>query len=337
MLRSGGIFLEVDVTKKAIRFLQFGLLGFLTLTALTIGGVWLYQRAHNTVTLEDVQVKSALVPAKAKADGTISEILVTDGAHVNAGDVIAHIKLNVTDEDLVQLQQNVDLAKKSLADLQKGIAVTQPMMNDAPIAAADTEAARQRLERMNELYAMGAISAVKRDEAEAAYNAALAADQARAPAASYRTVMQPASAEQIKQAELFLKQAEIALTKAQQDKAGTDITATVSGTLYLAEGVSVGSRISSGQTFANIGNAEDLWLDARIDVKQKENVRLGQFASYRLNGREMQGTVQDIEDDAEAGDGEESLPEKIHVRISIPEETGAEILPGTRVTVRLSP
>ena len=191
------IFVEIDVTKKAIRFLQISLLGLLTLAALTIGGIWLYQRSHNVVTLEDAQVKSALVPAKAKADGTIAEILVADGAHVEAGDVIAHIKINVTDEDIAQLQQNVTLAKQSLENLQKGIAVTQPVVNEAPSAAVDTEAARARMERMNELYAMGAISAVKRDEAEAAYNAAVASNQARAPSSSYRTVLQPASPEQI--------------------------------------------------------------------------------------------------------------------------------------------
>ncbi len=326
--------MEVDITKKAVRFLQFGLLGLLALAALTIGGIWLYQRSHNSLTLDDAQVKSALVPAKAKADGTISEILAADGTHVNAGDVIARLKLEVTDEDIAQLQQNVDLAKTSLENLQKGIAVTQPVASEAPSASVDAEAARARLERMNELYAMGAISAVKRDEAEAAYNAAVAANEARAPAASYRTVMQPASAEQIKQAELFLKQAEIALAKAQQDKAGTDIVAPVAGTLYLAEGMAADSKIKGGETFASIGNADDLWLEAVLDSTQKDKVRLGQFASYRLGDREVQGTVQDIEEEP-AGEAEASP--KVRVRISIPREEGEEIQPGTKVRVRLSP
>lgn len=327
--------MEVDVTKKAVHFLQFGLLALLMLAALTIGGIWLYQRSYNVVTLEDAQVKSALVPAKVKADGTIAEILFADGAHVEAGDVIAHIKVNVTDEDIAQLQQNVDLAKQSLENLQKGIVVTQPAVNEAPSTTVDTEAARARMERMNELYAMGAISALKRDEAEAAYNAAVAASQARAPAAAYRTVVQPASPEQIKQAELFLKQAEIALAKAQQDKAGSDVIAPVSGTLYLAEDIAAESKISAGQTIANIGNAEDLWIEAILSEKQKAKVRLGQFASYRLGERDVQGTVQDVEE-CEAG-ADEQTSVKTRVRISVPKETGEEIQPGMKVTVRLSP
>lgn len=325
--------MEVDVTKKAVRFLQFGLLGLLALAALTVGGIWFYQRSHNAVTLEDAQVKSGLVPAKAKADGTISEILVADGAQVNAGDVIARIKVNVTDEDIAQLQQNVDLAKQSLENLKKGIAVTQPVVSEAPSVNVDAEAARARMERMNELYAMGAVSAVKRDEAEAAYNAAVAAGQARTPATSYRTVMQPASAEQIKQAELFLKQAEIALAKAQQDKAGGDVVAPVSGTLYLADGLAAEGKISSGDTVANIGNAEELWLEADLTADWKDKIRLGQFASYRLGDRDVQGTVQNIEE-PEAEEGE--APQKVHVRISVPREAG-NIPLGTKVTVRLSP
>ena len=328
------ISVEVDITKKAVRFLQVGLLSLLILAAFAIGGIWLYQRSHNLVTLEDVQVKSALVPVKAKADGTISEILVADGAHVEAGDVIAHIKLDVSDEDIAQLQQNVDLAKTSLENLRKGITVAQPAANEAASASPDAEAARMHMERMNELYALGAVSAVKRDEAEAAYQSAVAASQAHASSTNYRTVVRPASAEQIKQAELFLKQAEIALAKAQQERSGTDIVAPVAGTLYLAEDSAVEGRVGAGQTFANIGNAEDLWLETVLDASWKTKVRLGQFASYRLGERDVQGTVQDIE---ELGiEGEQSLA-KIQVRISLPREASEGIQPGTKVCVRLSP
>ena len=133
-----------------------------------------------------------------------------------------------------------------------------------------------------------------------------------------------------------MKQAEIALAKAQQDKAGTDIIAPTSGTLYLAEDIAAESKVSTGQTFANIGNAKDLWIEAVLNDDQKTKVRLGQFASYRLGGRDIQGTVQDIEEPA-ADEGDETVPVKVRVRISVPEEAGEGIQSGTKVTVRLSP
>lgn len=323
--------MEVDITTKAIRFLQFSLLGIFGLAALTIGGIWLYKQSYHDVILENVQVKSALVPVKAKADGVIAEIFVADGAQVKAGDRIARIKVLIYDEDIVKLQQNVTLAKQSLENLQKGIAITEPIVSETPTTVIDQEAARARMERMKELYEMGAISAVKRDEAEAAYKAAVAASaQEHEPITTYHTIMQPASKEQIKQAELFLKQAEIALAKAQQERIGTEIIAPVTGVLYLAEGIGVEGNISNGQTFANIGNIEDLWLEAVLNSSQKEQVRLGQFASYHLGEQEVQGTVQKIED-PDTNNGES------RVRISVPKEVREQALLAAKLTVRLSP
>ena len=65
-------------------------------------------------------------------------------------------------------------------------------------------------------------------------------------------------------------------------------------------------------------------------------MRLGQFASYRLGGRDIQGTVQDIEE-PDADEGDETVSGKVRVRISVPEEAGEGIQPGMKVSVRLSP
>lgn len=339
--------MEVDITKKVNRFLKWGLAAILLTIVLSVGSMWLYQHAHVYMTIDDAKVKSLLVIAKAKADGTIAEILVEDGAHVNAGDIIARIKVNVTDEDLEQLQQNVDLAKRSLTELQKGIVVTRAVTGAGESEAstpADVSQAQARLERMNELYAMGAISAVKRDQAEAEYNAAVAANQSRPVGnVGYQTVIQPASAEQIKQAELLLKQAEIALAKAQKEQEGTVVTAPVSGTFYLAEDISLNSAVTDGQAIANIDDADSLWVEAYIERNLKDRVRLGQFASYQANGHDIQGTVQDIidpqevEDENEATENMEKAASKILVRISVPKDIGEELRPDTNLVVRLSP
>lgn len=72
------------------------------------------------MTINDAKVTSTMVGTKVRAAGHIEEILVEDGAHVEAGDVIAHIKVNVTDEQLQQLQQTVDLAKRILSSCSLG-------------------------------------------------------------------------------------------------------------------------------------------------------------------------------------------------------------------------
>ena len=105
------------------------------------------------------------------------------------------------------------------------------------------------MERMNQLYEMGAVSAVKRDEAAAAYQAAVAASSASASYDSnvvYDTTVQAASPEAIKKAELQLRQAQAALERAKGNAAATEITAPVDGTVYIGE-LAEGMEVQAGQ------------------------------------------------------------------------------------------
>ena len=307
--------MEVDITKKVNYMVKYGLAGLLVLALLCAGGVWFYQHHHAYLTIYDAKVTSTMVSTKARADGTVEELLVEDGAHVEAGDVIAHIKVNITDEQLQQLQQTVDLAKQNLEQLKAGTMVSQPAAAPAPVvsapadnsaARAEASRARARLNRMNQLFEMGAISAVKRDEAEADYNAAEAAASA-APAvsvpstsaASFHTSVQPTSPEVLKQAELQVKQAEAALETAKQDAQATDIVAPVAGTVYYTDAVA-GSDVKAGQTIVNIGDAGNIWLEASVTRNQKNKARLGQFVSYTIDGHNLQGTILDIIDPQDA-------------------------------------
>ena len=138
---------------------------------------------------------SALISAK--INGRIEEILVEDGAHVDAGQVIARVKVNVTPDQIHQLEQTVELSKRNLAEVQAGTTVTQPIYSGASgPSQAEIDQAAAHLERMEELYAMGAISAVKRDEAAAAYEAARSSGSAGS--VSYQTIVQPSSPQVIR-------------------------------------------------------------------------------------------------------------------------------------------
>ena len=112
--------MEVDTTEKVKKVLKFGPVALIVIAILCAGGVWAYQHSQKGLTVYDAKVASTMVGVKAKADGTITELVVQDGDHVEAGDVIAHVQAKVTDEDIAQLEQNAALAKQSLAQVQKG-------------------------------------------------------------------------------------------------------------------------------------------------------------------------------------------------------------------------
>lgn len=295
---------EVDVTKKFKYLTRYGLIALIVIAVLCAGGIWFYQHSHRYLNVYDAQVSSSMVAAKAHANGRIAQILVADGEHVSAGDVIATIDVNVTDEQIAQLQQNVDLAKQQLAQAQQGRTVTVPVTTgggsttvSSGASSAAVESARARMNRMKELYEMGAISAVKRDQAIADYQAAAASAGSStvtsAPQTTYQTITQAPDPAAIQAAQLQVQQAEAALANARQDAQSTEIVAPVDGTVYFA-GIAEGDDVKDGQTIANIGNAGEMWVEAIVTPEQAQKLRLGQFVTYEIDGKELQGSIQDI-------------------------------------------
>lgn len=324
--------MEVDVTEKAKNFIRFGLIGLIVLAALAGGGLYLYQHSNRGFVVSDAMVAGSESVITAKGDGKITEVLVQDGDYVEEGTVIARVESKITPEDIAQLEQNVQLAQQSYAQLQKGTtAVTQAPAAPVVDSGAQQRAANAyaRMQRMNELFSMGAISAAKRDEAAAAYAAAqAAANAAPAPAAAPQTTVIPTSPEVLKQAELQVKQAEIALANAKNDQQATEIVATASGVISLAEGLAADSELKNEQEVARIQASNDAWLEAKLTENQAAKVRLGEFVNYEIDGHKLQGTVKDIaapESDESETDQSKSLT---IVKISLPADPSFTIKSG---------
>lgn len=338
--------MEVDVTEKVTRAIKFGVLGLFLLVFLAVGSVWFLHARQKYMMISDASVASTMVNAQVKVDGKIVELLVQDGEHVEAGDVIARLAVNVTEEQLQQLEQTVELSKRNLAEVQKGQMVTVPSGGGYDPAAQERLAqAEARMNRMEELFAMGAISAMKRDEAQAAYAAAQAAASVATP--SYQTTYQPSSPEVIQAAELQVRQAEAALENARKDSQSTEIAAPVSGTIYM-ENISEGAEVKAGENIARIGDAGNIWLEVRVPLNDEDKVRLGQFVNYEIEGHDLQGTVLDIKKpEADTGEAMEmegtegNLPEVpadscFTVRISLPGNTSFELKPGMKASAKFS-
>ena len=313
--------MEVDITKKVQYLMKYGLVGLILIAVLCAGGIYYYQHQHKYFNVYDAQVTSSLVAAKVHGNAMITEKVVAEGEHVEAGDVIAHVQSTVTDEQIANLEQTVALSQRNLDEIKKGQTVTVAVPSPAPAPAASAPrssgssqsvaSAESRMNRMNELFEMGAISAVQRDAAVSAYHAAVAAASSSAPAASapssspavrYQTTTQPPDPKAVQNAELQLKQAQAALDNAKQDAAETDIVAPVAGTVYYAQGIDEGSTVKAGEPVASVGNADDIWVEAKVSPDKAAKIRLGQFVSYESDGPQLQGSVQDIQQPAKKDD-----------------------------------
>ena len=335
--------MEVDITERVRYFLKYGLVGLLLVAFLGAGGVWYYQNSYHTLRIYDAKVTSTMVGVKVFAGGKIKEFLVKDGDHVEAGQPLAHVEVSVTEEQIAQLEQTVELSKQNLAQVIQGQVVTIPVYESSGFSGVDIASAEERMNRMNELFEMGAISANKRDEAAAEYAAAVSA--ASVPSVTYRTTVQPSSPEVIESAEIALRQSEAALENARKASQATEITAPVAGTVYYTE-LSEGSDVRAGQTILSIGDSGRIWLEASITPEQKALLQLGQLVSYELGNRELEGTIIEFDTPAESvemantegGSQEESggtEGKNIIVKISLPASVATDFKPGMATTVKV--
>lgn len=343
---------EIDISDKVKRVIKFGLPALLIMSVVVASVVWYIMYGTGDLVVRDARVSSSMVGARVRVSGTVSEVLVKDGDAVRAGDVIARIKVNVTEEQLKQLQQTVELSQRNLDQIKQGVTVRTPRVVSSPASAGasagEVERARSRMERMNQLYEMGAISAVKRDEAVAEYQAAAAAGSVAASSGSnvvYDTTVQPASPEVIKRAELQLRQAQAALETARGNAAATEITAPVDGTVYVGE-LAEGMEVQAGQVIASVGNSDSMWIEAYLEPEQQDSVRLGQVADYYVNRQKYEGLVMEINSPAQeaslepAENTEGGYAEgvgasgKLVVRISISPEDVAAMKIGENAEVR---
>ena len=329
--------LEVDISDKVKLFIKYGFAALLLAAFLCAGVVWLYKSSHRTLSIVEAEVVGHVVQTRTRAAGTITEVLIADGEAVKRGQVLAKIKVKVSPEQIQQLEEYLALSKRNLDELNAGVVTVQPVYGGG--GGADAEAARQRYEKAQFLYDVGAVSANERDAAEAAYQAALSGG------VSYQTVTRPGSPEAISRAEFQVRQAETALATARQASDATEVTAPVDGVAYFTE-AKEGSEVRAGEPVFRIGAAEDMWLEAYTDPANRDLLYVGQMVTYDLGGKEYLGSIAEIREPSDAApkdapQGTEGIrpddphADKLTLRISIPPMEGVVIRPAQRTTVRV--
>lgn len=132
--------------------------------------------------LVEGQVEGTTVRVSGKLPGRVVEFYVEEGDTVKAGDTIVHINSSLAEAQLTQAQAMEDVAR---AQNRKADAGTRPQIIKAAAdlvsqAQAAVNITQKTYERMQNLYSQGVISEQKRDEAKAAYDAAVAARNAAA-------------------------------------------------------------------------------------------------------------------------------------------------------------
>lgn len=304
---------STDITDKVKNFIRFGLAGVL-IAAIVIGyAEYKYWHKDEVIQLNDAKVAGTMVSVRVLANGKVKELLFEDGAEVKAGDVIARMEVAITEEEIQQLENTVQLAKDNYATLAEGQWVKVPVQRErvtyppAPPPTIQSSPSgnlaklEERANRMAELFEMGAVSAVQRDAARRAYESALAESSSGsyeyssspAPIIEYYTEyvdeFRETPPEVLAGADQAIKQAELSLNAAKQEARETNVIAPVNGTIYY--GVEVEETLTAGDSVSRIGDSRELWLEAEVSEEVFNKIPLGKLATYVIDGKELHGTV----------------------------------------------
>lgn len=335
--------METDITEKIKPVIRYSLPLILVIAAVLVFGIFKWNEAKSVLDIPDAKLTSSVVHVSSQSDGTLTEILVNDGDKVEAGQVIAKVKVITTPQQIEALQKACDEAQANYDNLEQQIknSVTSqtvvsaaPSAGDIAAAQARVDAAAAQAQKMSKLYSIGAVSATQYTEAQSEYSAAQAALSA---ASAPRQVTQEVSSapskelsEALASAQVQLEQAQAALKQAQSDENYADITAPVSGIVYLTD-FKQGDILKENDVFLNIGNTKNLWVEAPLTEEQYNKVHPGQFVNYTVDDLNLTGTVLEV---THTDDSDNSLITA--ARISFPDDMMDKVTPGSTVQVKIT-
>ena len=126
------------------------------------------------------QVEGTVVRVAGKLPGRVVEIFVEEGDSVCAGDTLVHIHSSVVDAQLTEAlaMQDVMEAQNKKVDAGTRSQIIQAARDLVAQAEAGMTITKKTYDRMENLFREGVVSEQKRDEAKAAYDAAVAAHSA---------------------------------------------------------------------------------------------------------------------------------------------------------------
>ena len=169
----------------------FGIIIAVTLVLALLGFLFLRPETD----LLQGQADATSVKVSGKLTGRVAEFYVEEGQRVAKGDTLVRIHSSLMEAKMSQAEAMQDVAEQQNRKVDNGareqIKAAAYQLWQQAIAAENIT--RKTFERMESLYKQGVISEQKRDEAKAAYDAAVAAS--RAAKSQYDLAVEGAQAE----------------------------------------------------------------------------------------------------------------------------------------------
>ena len=220
------------------------------------------------------QADATAVRISGKLPGRVVDLYVEEGDMVKAGDTLVHIHSSLADAKLVQAMGMETAAKAMNRKVDAGTRsqIIQSAYDLWQQALSAESITKKTYDRMQTLYSEGVMSEQKRDEAKAAYDAAVAASSAAK--SQYELAKQGAQSEDKESAAAMVDVAKGGGGEVQALLEDQYLTAPCDGQIDVVY-PHVGELVSLGAPIMSLLKIQDKWITFNVREEYLEDMTLG--------------------------------------------------------------
>lgn len=220
------------------------------------------------------QADATAVRISGKLPGRVVDLYVEEGDMVKAGDTLVHIHSRLADAKLVQAMGMETAAKAMNRKVDAGTRsqIIQSAYDLWQQARSAESITKKTYDRMQTLYSEGVMSEQKRDEAKAAYDAAVAASSAAK--SQYELAKQGAQSEDKESAAAMVDVAKGGVGEVQALLEDQYLTAPCDGQIDVVY-PHVGELVSLGAPIMSLLKIQDKWITFNVREEYLQDMTLG--------------------------------------------------------------
>lgn len=220
------------------------------------------------------QAEATTIRISGKVPGRIASYRFNEGDQVKAGDTLVFLSTPEVQAKLMQVEAVKAAAEAQHAKAMKGardqeVTAAYEMWQKAQ---AGLTIAKKSYDRVRNLYEKGVMSAQKKDEAEANYNAMVATE--KAARSQYEMAKEGARKEDKAAAAALVNQASGALAEVESYVEESALVAPIDGEIS-ARFPEVGELVGTGAPIMNIADLTDMWVSFSIREDLLSQVKVG--------------------------------------------------------------
>lgn len=220
------------------------------------------------------QAEATTIRISGKVPGRIASYRFNEGDQVKAGDTLVFLSTPEVQAKLMQVEAVKAAAEAQHAKAMKGardqeVTAAYEMWQKAQ---AGLTIAKKSYDRVRNLYEKGVMSAQKKDEAEANYNAMVATE--KAARSQYEMAKEGARKEDKAAAAALVNQASGALAEVESYVDESALVAPIDGEIS-ERFPEVGELVGTGAPIMNIADLTDMWVSFSIREDLLSQVKVG--------------------------------------------------------------